>query len=256
MLRGTAREAAAEFLGTLILIVFGCAVVAQVVLSRQTAGDYLSINLAWGLAVTMGVYVSGGVSGAHLNPAVTIALAVLRGFPWAKVAPFIIAQVAGAFVGASIVYLTYLEAFTNFDNGMRQVTGPQGTAGIFATYPQAFLSVFPGGFVDQVVGTALLVGIIFGLTDTKNTAPPSWITPAFVGALVVVIGMTFGFNAGYAINPARDFGPRLFTFVAGWGGDVFRAGNGWWWVPIVAPCIGGVLGGFIYDLLITKNHPA
>jgi MIP family channel proteins len=255
MLRGTAREAAAEFLGTLTLILFGCGVVAQVVLSRQTAGEYLSINLAWGLAVTMGVYVAGGVSGAHLNPAVTIALAVLRGFSWSKVAPYIIAQVAGAFVGAVIVYLGYMEAFTNFDNGIRQVAGPQGTAGIFATYPQAFLSTFPGGLLDQVIGTALLVGVIFAISDARNTPPPAGLAPLIVGLLVVVIGMTFGYNAGYAINPARDFGPRLFTFVAGWGGDVFRAGNSWWWVPIVGPVIGGVLGGFVYDALITRHHP-
>ena len=254
MLRGTAREMAAEFLGTFTLIMFGCGVVAQVVLSRQTAGEYLSINLAWGLAVVMGVYVAGGVSGAHLNPAVTLSLAVLRGFPWGKVAPFVIAQVAGAFVGAAVVYLTYMEAFTNFDNGIRQVIGPQGTAGIFATYPQAFLSPFPGGFLDQVVGTALLVGIIFALTDQKNTAPPGPLTPIFVGLLVVAIGTAFGYNAGYAINPARDFGPRLFTFVGGWGSEVFRAGNNWWWVPIIAPCVGGVLGGFVYDALITRHH--
>ncbi len=237
------------------LILFGCGVVAQVVLSRQTAGEYLSINLAWGLAVTMAVYVAGGVSGAHLNPAVTIALAVLRGFSWSKVAPYIIAQVAGAFVGALIVYVGYMEAFTNFDNGIRQVAGPQGTAGIFATYPQAYLSGFPGGFLDQVIGTALLVGVIFGISDARNTPPPAGMAPLIVGLLVVVIGMTFGYNAGYAINPARDFGPRLFTAVGGWGGEVFRAGNSWWWVPIVAPVIGGVLGGFVYDALITRNHP-
>jgi MIP family channel proteins len=255
MLRGTAREAAAEFLGTMTLILFGCGVVAQVVLSRQTAGEYLSINLAWGLGVTMAVYVAGGVSGAHLNPAVTIALAVLRGFSWSKVAPYIIAQVAGAFVGALIVYVGYMEAFTNFDNGIRQVAGPQGTAGIFATYPQAYLSTFPGGFLDQVIGTAILVGVIFGISDARNTPPPAGMAPLIVGLLVVAIGTAWGYNAGYAINPARDFGPRLFTSVAGWGSDVFRAGNSWWWVPVVAPVIGGVLGGFVYDALITRHHP-
>jgi glycerol uptake facilitator-like aquaporin len=137
---------------------------------------------------------------------------------------------------------------------VRQVAGAQGTAGIFATYPQPFLSI-PGGLVDQIVGTALLILVIFALTDRQNLAPESTLTPVLVGALVVVIGMTFGFNAGYAINPARDFGPRLFTALFGWGGEVFRAGNHWWWVPIVGPCIGAVLGGWIYDVLIAKNHP-
>jgi MIP family channel proteins len=256
MLRGVAREAVAEFFGTFILIVFGVAVVAQVVLSRQNNGQYLSINIGWGLAVMMGAYVAGGVSGAHLNPAVTIALAVHRGFPWKKVLPYSIAQIAGAFIGALVVFITYHEAFANLDNGIRQVTGPEGTAGIFATYPQPYLSTFPGGFIDQVVGTALLVCGIFALADQRNAAPPATLTPIGVGLLVLLIGATFGLNAGYAINPARDFGPRLFTAIAGWGGDVFRAGNSWWWVPIIGPCVGGVLGGYVYDLLITRHHIA
>jgi len=256
MLRGTAREAAAEFLGTAVLLAFGSAVVAQVVLSGQSHGGYLSINIAWGLAVTMGVYVAGGVSGAHLNPAVTLAVAVHRDFPWSKVLPYMAAQIAGAFTGAAVTYLTYRAAFDRFDGGTRQVTGAKATAGIFATYPQDFLRTFPDGVIDQVVGTALLIALIFALTDQKNLAPEGRIVPIHFGLLVVLIGMTFGFNAGYAINPARDLGPRLFTFVAGWGSEVFRAGNHWWWVPIVGPLVGGVLGGAIYDQLVGRHHPA
>ena len=255
MLKGTAREAAAELLGTFVLIVFGTAGVAQVVLSRGANGGYLSINLAWGLGVTMAVYASAGVSGAHLNPAVTLALAVHRGFPWGKVLPYSLAQLAGAFGGAAVTYLTYREAFDNFDGGVRQVAGPQASAGIFATYPQPFLST-SGGLVDQIVGTALLLLLILAIGDGKNFAPEPRTGPVIVGAAVVLIGMTFGYNAGYAINPARDLGPRLFTLVGGWGGDVFRAGNGWWWVPIVGPLIGGVLGGFVYDAFITRHHGA
>jgi MIP family channel proteins len=256
MLRGTAREAAAEFLGTAVLIAFGSAVVAQVVLSGQSHGGYLSINIAWGLAVTMGVYVAGGVSGAHLNPAVTLAVAVHRDFAWSKVLPYVAAQIAGAFTGAAVTYLTYRAAFDRFDGGTRLVTGAKATAGIFATYPQDFLRTFPDGLIDQVVGTAFLIAMIFALTDQKNLAPEGRIVPIHFGLLVVLIGMTFGFNAGYAINPARDLGPRLFTFVAGWGNEVFRAGNHWWWVPIVGPLVGGVLGGAIYDQLIGRHHPA
>jgi MIP family channel proteins len=254
MLRGTAREAAAEFLGTFVLIVFGIGVVAQVVLGGGSNGQYLSINIGWGLAVTMGVYVAAGVSGAHLNPAVTLALALRRGFAWHKVVPYVAAQCAGAFVASLVVYLTYREALDHFDGGLRQVTGNLATAGIFATYPQPFLSVFPGGFIDQIVGTALLVGVIFALTDQRNAAPPARVAPLVVGLLVLLIGATFGYNSGYAINPARDFGPRLFTAVAGWGSEVFRAGNGWWWVPIVAPLIGGAMGAYVYDLLIARHH--
>jgi MIP family channel proteins len=201
----------------------------------------------------MAVYVSAGVSGAHLNPAVTLALAVHRGFPWGKVLPYTLAQTVGAFCGAAVTFLTYREAFAHFDGGVRQVVGPQATAGIFATYPQPFLST-TGGLVDQVVGTALLVSLVFAIGDGKNFAPEPRIGPVIVGAAVVLIGMCFGFNAGYAINPARDLGPRLFTLVGGWGDEVFRAGNAWWWVPIVGPAAGGVLGGFVYDALITMHH--
>jgi MIP family channel proteins len=254
-LTGTSREAAAEFLGTFVLIVFGTAVVAQVVLSGGSHGGYLSISLGWGLAVTMAVYVSAGVSGAHLNPAVTLAAAVHRGFPWRKVLPYCVAQLAGAFVASAVTFATYREAFAHFDGGVRQVTGPHGTAGIFATYPQDFLSTVPGGLLDQVVGTALLIVLIFALGDRRNLAPEASLGPLVVGLAVVLVGMTFGYNSGYAINPARDLGPRVFTALAGWGGEVFRAGHHWWWVPIVGPCVGAVLGGYAYDLLITGHHP-
>jgi MIP family channel proteins len=253
MARGLTREMLAECFGTFVLIVFGVGVVAQTVLSGNAAGSPLGINIAWGLAVTMGCYVSAGVTGAHLNPAVTLALAVHRRFPWGKVLPYVVAQLAGAFVASLVVYVTYAEALDAFDKGVRQVSGALGTAGIWATYPQPFLSTFPGGFIDQVVGTALLVSVIFGITDTRNSPAPAGLTPVVVGLLVLLIGATFGFNSGYAINPARDFAPRVFTAVAGWGSEVFRAGNAWWWVPIVAPCIGAVLGGWIYDLFI-GNH--
>jgi len=246
---------AAEFLGTLVLIAFGVGVVAQVVLSHAANGGYLSINLGWGLGVMFGVFVAGGVSGAHLNPAVTVALAVHRGLPWRKVMPFALAQMAGAFAGAALVYLTYREAFGAFDGGLRQIAGDLGTAGIFATYPQAFLSL-SGGLVDQIVGTALLIIGVFAIGDGRNVAAPGWTGPVLVGALVVAIGVAFGFNAGYAINPARDFGPRLFTALAGWGGGVFTANGGWWWVPIAGPIIGAVLGGAVYDACITRLYPA
>jgi MIP family channel proteins len=255
MTNTTLRECAAEFFGTFILIMFGVGVVAQVVLSGRTAGEYLSINVGWGLAVTMGVYVAAGVSGAHLNPAVTVALAAFRGFPWRKVLPYSAAQLAGAFAASAVIFATYHEALAHFDGGVRQIAGPQGTAGIWATYPQQFLSAVPGGLVDQIVGTALLVAVIFAVGDRRNTPPAPAIAPVVVGFLVMAIGMSFGYNAGYAINPARDFGPRLFTAIAGWGSDVFRAGHSWWWVPIVGPLVGALVGGFTYDALIARHHP-
>jgi MIP family channel proteins len=250
MARTTLRqEMLAEFLGTFVLIVFGVGVVAQVVLSRGQNGSYLSINLGWGLAVVMGIYVASGVTGAHLNPAVTLALAVHRDISWSRILPYWLAQTVGAFVAAAIVFFSYREAFDAFDGGVRVVAGEKGTAAIFATYPQPFLST-AGGFVDQFVGTALLVLVIFAITDSRNSAPTGNMAPLIVGLLVALIGMTFGFNSGYAINPARDLGPRLFTWCSGWGTQVFVAGNYWFWVPVVGPLLGGVAGGLIYDQLV------
>jgi glycerol uptake facilitator protein len=245
---------AAEFLGTFTLIVFGVGVVAQVVLSDKLGirhGEYLSINLGWGLAVVMGVYVAGGISGAHLNPAVTLSLAISRGFSWWKVLPYWIAQVAGALAASAVVYFTYHEAIDKFEGAAHSLT----TAGIWATYPKDYLSNFPGGFLDQVVGTAMLMIVVMAAGDQRNVGVPVALVPFIVGAAVTVIGMTYGLNAGYAINPARDFGPRLFTYLAGWGDQVFKANNYWWWVPIVGPLCGAVVGGLVYDLLIGWWHP-
>lgn len=249
MSRETLREAAAEFLGTFTLIVFGIGVVAQVVLGRGDHGGYYSINIAWGVAVMLGCYVAGGISGAHINPAVTLAMACLRGFPWRKVVPYVAAQFAGAFVASAVVYFTYLEAINAFEPSRTLAT-----AGIWSTYPQDYLSNVPGGLIDQIVGTALLVMVIFAATDERNMALPSAFGPVVFGATVFVIGMTYGLNAGYAINPARDLAPRLFTAVAGWGSEVFTAYNYWWWVPVAGPLIGGVVGGFVYDVFVTWWH--
>ena len=149
---------------------------------------------------------------------------------------------------------TYFDALNHFDGGTRQVLGQKGTAGIWATYPQPFLSPLPGGLIDQIVGTAMLLLCIFALTDARNWPPAANLAPVLIGSVVLVIGISFGYNSGYAINPARDLGPRLFTYMAGWGIEVFRAGDGWWWVPIVGPLVGGVLGGLIYDLAIRRQH--
>jgi MIP family channel proteins len=248
------RELFAEFLGTFVMICFGAGVVAQFVLSGGPAGSQLAINLTWGFAVTLAIYVAGGVSGAHLNPAVTVALAARRGFPWSKVLPYAVAQILGAFTASAAVLLVYREAFTAFDGGVRQVIGSKATAGIFATYPQAHLSTL-GGLVDQIFGTAILVLVILAITDNRNQAPTGNLAPLFIGLLVFVIGTAFGFNSGYAINPARDLGPRLFTAIAGWGIEVFRAGNSWFWVPIVGPLAGGVIGASIYDFFIGNRFP-
>jgi glycerol uptake facilitator protein len=247
-------EMLAEFLGALVLILFGNGVVAMVVLfgsgtpGEIVHGGYTNITLAWGLAVTMGIYTAGKISGAHLNPAVTLALATFRGFAWRKVAPYIFAQVAGAFCAAGIVFWNYLPAFHAKDPLLDH------TANIFTTFP-AFPQIPSAGFLDQVIGTALLLFLIFAITDDRNQ-PVGNLGPILVGLVVVVIGMAFGGMHGYAINPARDFGPRLFTAAAGFKNNGLTDGGYVFWVPIVAPLLGGIIGGAAYDLGIRRWLPA
>jgi glycerol uptake facilitator protein len=235
----------AEFLGTLVLIALGDGVVAMVVLLDK--GNYLSITLGWGLAVLMGVCVAVRVSGAHLNPAVTLALAVFRGFPWGKVTPYVVAQVAGAFAGAALVYLNYLPAFEKADPTLSK------TAGVFTTFPQ-FPEVWWSGLIDQVVGTALLVGLILAITDPRNEPVPPGLQPLTIGLVVVAIGVSWGGMHGYAINPARDLGPRLFALSAGFSNTGFTTNA--WWVPIVGPLLGGLAGALAYDGLVRPFLPA
>ncbi|XP_013878909.1 aquaporin-10b [Austrofundulus limnaeus] len=248
------RECMAECLGVYVLILFGCGSAAQVTTSGEKNGQYLSINLGFALGVTFGVFVSRGVSGAHLNPAVTLSLCVLGRCSWTRLPFYTFFQVLGALLAAATVGLQYYDAIQMFGGGQLTVTGPTATAGIFSTYPADHLSLW-GGIVDQTVGTAALLLCILAIGDQRNTSIPDYLQPLLAGASVLVIGISMGSNCGYPLNPARDFGPRLFTYIAGWGEEVFTAGGGWWWVPIVAPCIGAVLGVLIYELLVEVHHP-
>ncbi|KAF0764043.1 hypothetical protein AaE_003123 [Aphanomyces astaci] len=204
------RKAFAEGLGTMILVLIGDGVVAQTVISQQMelrnakltsnpmdvtafAGDWMSISLGFGIALMLGIYVSGGVSGGHLNPAVSITMAS---------------------------HMTLVE-----------------------------------GFIDEIVGSFLLLLGIFAITDKRNNPADPGSRPAIIGMLLAGIAMSFGYNTGFALNPARDFGPRLFTLMAGWGGNVFVYGNGYFWVPIFAPVFGGLAGAFVYTYCIERFHP-
>ncbi|MQY35944.1 Propanediol diffusion facilitator [Streptomyces sp. RB17] len=269
---GLLGECLAEFLGTFVLICFGCGVVAMAVAALPgsgraatpttiflAAGDWLLISWGWAFAVVFGVYVAGGVSGAHINPAVTLAMAVRRGFPWAKVLPYWFSQVVGALTGAALVYLVYHQAISAYDaaSPAPKVNGrTNATFSIFATFPAAY---FHGGIwgplIDQIVGTAFLLMLIAAVLDVRNQAVKANLGPLVVGFVVAAIGMSYGANAGYAINPARDFGPRLLTYAEGWGslafpGSVSGVYSGYWWIPIVGPLIGGVIGIVVYDLFI------
>ena len=248
-------ELSAEFLGTMILILFGVGVVAQVVTTPDgSLGDHDSIAWAWGIGVTLGVYVAARISGAHLNPAVTIALAAFKGFSWRKVLPYSLAQTAGAFVAALIVRFVYSDLIAKVD--------PEHTIasqGIFSTLPGngAEGVTITTAFFDQIVGTAILVFVIFALTTASNNPPLSNIGPVVVGLIVVGIGMAWGANAGYAINPARDFGPRLLSYLTGYETAwVDQNGTPYWWLPIVAPIVGGLIGGALFKYAVEAFLPA
>lgn len=274
-LHGLWGELSAEYLGTFTLIAFGDGVVAMAVAALpgsgraatpttifDAAGDWLLIAWGWALAVAMAVYVAGGISGAHINPAVTLGLAVRRRFPVKHIVPYWCAQWLGAFTGGLLVYWVYNAAIGAYDAAAHVV--PQaGNAiasySIFATFPAPYFhGNLAGPFVDQVVGTALLLLVVLALTDARNLSPTSNIGPWMVGMLVGAIGMSFGANAGYAINPARDFGPRIVAWIFGWGQTAFPGtyNNGgltfsnYFWVPIVGPLVGGVIGVLVYDWFI------
>ncbi|HXO34940.1 MAG TPA: MIP/aquaporin family protein [Candidatus Acidoferrales bacterium] len=244
-------ELIAEFLGTFVLILFGTGVVAMVVLfpantpAATVHGGYTNITLGWGLAVTMGIYLSGKISGGHLNPAVTLSLAVFRGFPWRKVVPYSVAQTSGAFLAAALTYRDYLPAFHQVDPQLER------TAGVFTTFP-AFPAWTQAGFLDQVIGTALLLLLVLAITDEFNVPPGANLAPLMIGLVVVAIGMSFGGMHGYPINPARDFGPRLFTALAGFKNNGLSDGPRVWWVPVVAPLVGGLVGAAVYDFGIRR----
>jgi glycerol uptake facilitator protein len=272
---GLPGELMAEFLGVLCLISFGDGVVAMAVAalpgSGRTAspttifvgvGDWLLIGFGWAFAVAFAVWVAGGVSGAHINPAVTLAFAVRRKFPWSKVLPYWAAQVLGGFVGAALVFLVYHYAINAYDlaaHTPKSSGNALASYSIFATFPAKYYAGSSvGPLVDQIVGTAFLVLFVVAVIDTRNTAVGSNLAPLIIGWIVAAIGLSFGANAGYAINPARDFGPRLFAYAAGWGrvalpGTYHAPGfnfSNYFWIPIVGPLVGGVIGVIIYDLFI------
>jgi len=271
-LGGTWGEVLAEFLGTFVLIAFGDGVVAMAVAGLpgsgrtgssttifDAGGDWLLITFGWAFAVALAIYVAGGVSGAHINPAVTLAFAIRRKFAWRKVGPYMLAQVLGAFAGAALVYLVYHDAIDAFNQALgTSRTGESGnvTFSIFATFPAGYFDGnMVGPLVDQIVGTAFLLIFVVAIIDMRNIAVQANLGPLMIGIGVAAIGMSYGANAGYAINPARDFGPRLFAWMAGWGdialpGTVSGSFSWYFWVPIVGPLIGGVIGVLLYDWFI------
>jgi len=235
----------AELIGTMLLILLGDGVAANVLLNKskgQNAG-WMVITTGWGLAVAVGVYTVGWISGAHLNPAVTLGLAVIGQLPWPKVLPYILAQMIGAFIGAVLVWLAYLPHWKETQNQDLKL-------GVFCTGPG--IRKHPMNMLPEIIGTFVLVLGVLAILSPKNLNPqtgfPTGLGPALVGLLVWSIGLSLGGPTGYAINPARDLGPRLahaLLPIAGKGTSDWNYA----WVPVVSPIIGGILGAVFYKLV-------
>ena len=258
MNRQSIGELISEAMATFIIIALGDSVACMVVLYDPSpyANAYWGVCIAWGLAVTIAIYVTGSVSGTHANPAVTLALAVFRGFSWKKVIPYSIAQVLGAFLGAGVVYVLFGPVIDHYNQVHQLTRAAGGAAGVFFTHPG--LAITPmHALLDQIVLTAFLLLGIFAITEQYNELAPGANSGALIiGLLVATIGASMGYLEAWAINPARDFGPRLFAYFAGWGASALPAPGNYWWIPIVGPLIGGVVGAAAYQWLIYPFLPA
>ncbi|KAJ7931188.1 putative aquaporin 4 [Mycena leptocephala] len=249
------REPFAEFLGVAILIIFGAGVNCQVLLSSASGvssspkGDYLAVSFGWAVGLCLGVWVSSGISPAHINPAVTLAMATWRGFPWKKVPGFIFAQTLGGFIGAAIVYANYFHAIDIFEgSGIRTMK----TAGVFGAYAAGYLTDV-SAFFSEVLGTAVLVLVIVALSDKKSTAPPPGLFPLVIFLVILGISSSLGMQTGFSLNPARDFGPRLLSAAVGYPGVFSYRHQYWLWTGILGPVVGAQLAIALYDTFLYQE---
>jgi glycerol uptake facilitator protein len=228
----------AEFLGTLLLILLGNGVVAGVVLkgSKSENAGWLTIVIGWGIAVTLAIYAAGRISGAHLNPAVTIGLAVQGGFPWADVPGYILAQFAGAISGAILVWIHYGPHW-------KLTTDGDTKRAVFCTAPATRSPFY--NFISETIATCVLVLVILLIGQNEFS---QGLNPMAIGLLIVAIGLGLGGTTGFAINPARDLGPRIAHFMLPIPG---KASSDWGyaWIPVVGPITGGILAALIFGML-------
>jgi glycerol uptake facilitator protein len=251
-------EYLAEVIGTAFLLMVGDSVAAMAILYNAFSGDYWGICILWGLGVAFAVYLVGPISGAHLNPAVTLGFAAFGGFPWRKVPGYIVSQVIGGFIGAALTYILYrpvIDAYNAAHSTTRSAVGGLITSGIFFTHPNTGITT-GHALVDQIILTAALMIGIVAVGDLYNSGRPGAnLAPLIVGLLVATVGGFGGELEGWPINPARDFGPRLFGWLAGWGQNAFPGPGGYWWIPIVGPIIGALIGAAVYNWLLRPFMP-
>ncbi|WP_283392784.1 MIP/aquaporin family protein [Photobacterium phosphoreum] len=249
------KESIAEFIGTALLVFFGVGSVAALKLAGATFSQW-EISIIWGLGVAIAIYCTAGISGAHLNPAVTIALATFNHFEKKKILPYILAQLGGAFFAAAVIYGIHGSLLNNYEithHIMRSDLSGLDTASIFSTYAQPLLSV-QCAFIIELVITAILMFSILAITDDSNGVVNGAMSPLLIGLVVAIIGGSVGPLTGFAMNPARDFGPKLFTFFAGWDWVTFTGGRDipYFLVPLIAPIIGALCGAWLYSRIATS----
>lgn len=252
-----ARQCFAEFIGTAVFLFFGIGCIAAIAVAGASFSLW-EICICWGLSVSLGVYLTAGISGGHLNPAVTISLWVFGHFEARKVLPYIIAQMLGAFCGAALVYFLYQNLFVEFETIHQIQRGSAESlaqAGVFATFPHPEINLSQA-FVSEMVGTMLLMCLIMALTDDGNGVPRGPMAPLLIGIAVALIGVAIGSLTGFALNPARDFGPRIFSVLMGWGSEALTGGRSvpYFVIPLIAPVIGACLGAGLYRFMTQKTE--
>lgn len=233
----------------LILTLCSQASTAQWILSSRTSDTYLSPILATALSTTVAICLAVKASGAYLNPAFTIGFAIFQGRPlWHLVPGYIIAQFLGAFSASAVVYGIYFDNMNAFDGGHRSVIGTNATAIIFATYPKPYMTTL-SSFFEVSVGSSVFMAVVYAITDRNNVDYPPHVIALLIGLMSLLIGLCLGWNTGYPLNPAKDFGSRLFSCIF-YGSQVFSAYNYYFWIPLAAPFVGMIIGATLYKSLI------
>ena len=260
-------ECLGEAIGTFLLVFFGCGSVCAAVLTGAQVGVF-QVAIVWGLGVAIAISLTGGMSGAHLNPAVTLVLAMFRAFPLRKIIPYWTSQMLGAFLASSLLYVLYsgeIKAYEEAHALVRGTPGSEASAMIFGEYfpnpagrplTEAAHRIMPmwRAFLVEVTGTAVLLLVVLGLTDDRNRSFPKILTAPAIGLTVTILISLFAPLTMACFNPARDLAPRLLSSLAGWGAIPFQV-NGWGWcsVYVLAPLLGAVLGGCIYQATIARS---
>jgi len=237
-----------EFYATAFLLFIGIGVVFQFILTHEKLNTWIHINIGWGFALALCVFMTSKTSGGHMNPAVSFLMFTVKRLSFVDFVLYSIVQTLGAMVGAGLAYIVYYDQFHHFTGGIKAVTGPNATAVLFCSYPPAHVSNL-GAFIDQVAGTGILTTFVAAVIDKRNKIPDA-LHPILFGFVLIVIGTAYGMNLGYPINPARDFGPRLLAYFLGYGSEVFTYHGYYFWIPIIAPFFGSVLGAWLYFFLV------